>query len=199
MRFAAALVVFVGLLAGCPRHHDPPNYQPSFHEPVLPPPTPPPVAPPPAPWPPPLASPGPGAAGFPSAAPPPPPGVGVMPDGGAGLLELRGSADGGTVNGDPRGPRAEVLEAVVRSAAPALKRCVDAGPLPTGVDIPVRVVYRILPVGRVGLVDVEGQLPPDVTACVKSVIEGLRFPPFEGAPVSSALPFRFRRDVVPAR
>lgn len=195
MRSVAALVLVVGLLAGCPRHHDPPNYQPSFHEPVLEHTTPTLTPPPAAPWPPPRPAPSPAAVAFPAA---PPPGVGVLPDGGEGLLVLRGGADGGTVNGDPRGPRAEALEAVVRAAAPSLQRCVDAGDLPTGVDIAVRVVYRILPIGRVGLVDVEGRLPPGVAACVKSVIEGLRFPPFEGAPVSSALPFRFRRDVVRA-
>ena len=199
MRSVAAMLSLVVLCAGCPRRHDPPDWKPSFHEPVLAPPSQPSPAVaagwPPPPPPPPLSS----SITRPLPAPVLPPLAEAVPrDGGAPFAEVRRPPDGGTVNGNPKGPRAEELEAVARGAAPALERCVDAGPLPTGVDVPVRVSYRILNIGRVGRMDIEGNLPVDVRACIQAVFDGLRFPAFEGEPVSAALPFRFRRDVVPS-
>jgi len=179
-------------LSSC-RRHAPPDWQPSIVEP--PPRAPVVVAAPraPAPWPPPLIP-------SPPTPAPPPPELG-LPDGGAdgGVLVVTVRTDGGTVNGHPQGPRAADLEAIVRRALPTMERCVDSAELPANVDVSAYVRYRILPIGRTGTVEVQGNLPPASAACVKAIFDGLRFPRFEGEPIDSGLPFSLRRDVLPAQ
>lgn len=185
---ARALVAAAAVLAGC-RHHTPPEWTPSIHEPSVAAKAAP-AAPPPqlAAWPPPPPPPS-----LRAAPPGPPPAFAPPPDAGV-TFELRTARDGGTVNGHPRGPSAEALEAAVRAAAPELSRCARSESLPANVELSARASYKILPVGRTGTVEVQGPLPPDVMACVKGVLDGLRFPTFEGEPVSGALPFTIKRE-----
>jgi hypothetical protein len=104
--------------------------------------------------------------------------------------------DGGTVNGDPKGPRAEALNQVVGAAMPALQRCLDgAAELPEGKDLTLTVKYAIEPTGKTSGVAVTGPVPATARACAEGVMAGLRFPEFGGPPVEGSFPFSYRRDV----
>ena len=103
--------------------------------------------------------------------------------------------DGGTVNGNPRGPRAEALNAVLQSTLPALQRCFESwAELPPAYDADIRVNYRVLPSGRTAGVAVSGQVAHPVEACVVGVFETLRFPEFEGEVISGSFPFGYHRE-----
>jgi hypothetical protein len=105
-----------------------------------------------------------------------------------------GPGDGGaTLNGNPRGPRPEALEAVIKAALPSLQRCLDAVPaLPS--ELHVQVNYNIQPTGRTSGVDVSGAPGADSANCIRGVIDTLRFPQFEGDVVSGSFPFTYRRQ-----
>jgi hypothetical protein len=120
-------------------------------------------------------------------APPPPTVAALDLDGG---LELPG--DGGTVNGNPKGPKAEALNEVIRSSEPAIQGCLEGAELPTGTTAQVRVSYRIMPDGRP--VDVAIAAPPSAVECLKRTVGGMRFPSFEGEPVSGSFPYAYRRQ-----
>lgn len=106
--------------------------------------------------------------------------------------------DGGTINGDPRGPRAAAFNRVVAAAFPALRGCFDRAGLGPG---SVRVVahYTVEPPGYTGAVTVRGQAPEEALACCKGVIEGLKFPPFHGPKVAQDLPFTYQVTEKPVR
>jgi hypothetical protein len=172
------LAAIVAGLVACKRTHEPPEGfapPPPVVEQVA-------VAPSaePAPWPPPLPAPAPKAA----PAPPPP----VDP------IKMPPMADGGTVNGSSRGPKAEALNAVIQGARRPLQGCLDgAAGIPAGVEVQVAVSYRILPDGHARDIAVTGA-PAGAADCMGKVIDGLRFPPFEGDPVAGSFPYAYRRQ-----
>ncbi|HWE30745.1 MAG TPA: hypothetical protein VHB97_22210, partial [Polyangia bacterium] len=75
--------------------------------------------------------------------------------------------DGGTLNGDPRGPRAATWQAIVDAAMPALQACFDRAELPPG-EIAVTVHYTVELPGYTGAVTASGKAPkPVLDCCVK--------------------------------
>src|SRR5438132_1588898 len=148
------VIALAVLLAAC-RHRDPPPPLPApiAAEPVAAPaPAPPEPDPAPAPAPP-----------APRAAPPVPLGV-----------YATGMPDGGTVNGDPRGPRAAALNAVVSGAMPKLKDCLDgAAGIAASSDVALSVHYAIQPSGKPSGVTVTGGASAGALDCARGVIESL--------------------------
>ena len=126
----------------------------------------------------------------------PPPSL--RPSGGApaalGTLSTPPMPDGGTVNGSPNGPRASALNAVVQSASPRLKSCLDAIELPSGRELQVSVHYAIEPSGKTSHIEVSGALPRGAINCMEEVVAGLQFPEFGGEAVENTFPFGYRRD-----
>ena len=102
--------------------------------------------------------------------------------------------DGGSVNGHPKGPRPEVLDAVLQASVPSLRRCFDSwADLPPAYDADVKINYRVLPNGRTAGISITGQLARPVDACVQGVFEALRFGEFEGDEISGNFPFGYHR------
>jgi hypothetical protein len=130
---------------------------------------------------PPPAAPNEPAAAAPPSIPPQAPGPGVayaMPD-------------GGTINGDPRGPRAAVFNQIVQAALPRLQACFDAAKdLPNG-QLTVTVHYVVEPPGYTGAVRASGPAPQPVLDCCSRVFEGLQFPQFRGPKVEQNYPVTY--------
>ena len=96
--------------------------------------------------------------------------------------------DGGTLNNDPRGPRAAEWKAITDAAMPALQACFDTASLPYG-EIPVTVHYTVEPRGEPGAVTAKGPAPQLTLDCCARVVEGLRFPAYGGPKVERDLAF----------
>jgi hypothetical protein len=102
--------------------------------------------------------------------------------------------DGGTLNGDPRGPRPAAWQAIENAAMPALQACFDVATLPYG-EIPVTVHYTVEPRGETGAVKATGAAPRATLDCCERVVEGLTFPPYGGPKVERELAFTWsKRD-----
>jgi hypothetical protein len=186
------ILVLALLLAGaCRRHHEAPAYESDTRAPA--------VANEPA------GSPTAGAA--PTATPGNPLGEPVLPrrEGeppagmvGVGTDQRAANArmpDGGTINGDPRGPRAAEFNRIVDAAMPALRECFDRADLPAG-NVAVTIHYAVEPPGYTGAVTVKAEAPQAVLDCCRRVIEALKFPPFRGAKVEQELPFTYWKKEV---
>lgn len=106
--------------------------------------------------------------------------------------------DGGTINGDPRGPRAAEFNRVVDAAFPKLRDCLDRASLPAG-SIRVVAHYTVEQPGYTGAVTVRGDAPAEAIACCKGVIEALKFPEFRGPKVEQDLPFTYQKTEKPTR
>jgi hypothetical protein len=102
--------------------------------------------------------------------------------------------DGGTINGDPRGPRAAEFNRVVDGAMPQLRACFEHAPLPAG-DFGVTVHYTVEPPGYTGAVSARGTAPRAVLDCCRGVVESLKFPEFRGKKVENDLPVTFKKTV----
>lgn len=102
--------------------------------------------------------------------------------------------DGGTINGDPRGPRAAEFNRIVNDAFPKLRACFDDAdpPLPAG-DVHVVVHYIVEPPGYTGGVSARGDAPRPVLDCCRAVVEALKFPEFHGHKVEQDLPFTWQK------
>ena len=102
--------------------------------------------------------------------------------------------DGGTLNGDPRGPRAAEWKARVDGAMPALQACFDRANLGPQ-EIAVTMHYTVELPGYTGAVSAKGDAPKRVLDCCVAVIEQLRFPQYRGPKVERELAFTwFKRD-----
>jgi hypothetical protein len=104
--------------------------------------------------------------------------------------------DGGTLNGDPRGPRPVEYRAVVDAAMPALQACFDraSAELPFG-EIPMTIHYTVEPPGYTGAVTAKGNAPQAVLDCCQSVVEELKFPQYRGTKIERDIAFTwFKRD-----
>jgi hypothetical protein len=126
----------------------------------------------------------------PSAEPPPMAQPASVPSGTAAPVERM--PPGGTINGDPRGPRASVFNQVVQAALPRLQACFDAvaAGLPDG-QTQVSLHYFVEPPGYTGGVDASGSAPKPVLDCCRRVFEELKFPEFRGAKVEQTYPVTF--------
>ena len=106
--------------------------------------------------------------------------------------------DGGTMNGDPRGPRAAEWRAIVDGAMPRLQACFDRTSLPPGA-IPVTMHYTIELPGYTGAVTAKGSAPKAVLDCCVTVVEELKFPQYRGSKLERDLTFTWtRRAASPA-
>ncbi len=121
--------------------------------------------------------------------PPPPPAVRATPDAGAAA---------NTLNGNPKGPKAEDLSGVVQAAASQLQGCLDGNAdLPVG-TINVSINYQVEPSGAASGINVSAPgAPASVVDCLKGRFESLRFPPFEGAAVTGGYPMVYTRMAQP--
>lgn len=99
-----------------------------------------------------------------------------------------------TLNGDPRGITRETLNRSIQGAMGALAGCFSN----ITHDPMVAVSFEADPSGRPSLVRVNGA-PPDAESCIRSVVQGIRFPSFEGKGVQVDLPLSFHRTAAPAQ
>ena len=99
-----------------------------------------------------------------------------------------------TLNGDPNGLTRETLNRAVQGAMGSLANCFAS----LTQDPMVSVSFEADPSGRPSLVRVGGA-PPDAERCLRNVIQGLRFPSFEGKGVQVDLPLSFHRVARPGQ
>jgi hypothetical protein len=100
--------------------------------------------------------------------------------------------DGGTLNGDPRGPRPAEWQKIVDGAMPALQACFDRAELPPG-EIPITMHYTVELPGYTGAVTANGKAPKEVLDCCVKVIEALKFPEYRGPKVERDLSFTWSK------
>lgn len=94
----------------------------------------------------------------------------------------------GTLNGNPNGITRDTLNRSIQGAMGALAACfvnITHDPM-------VAVSFEADPSGRPSLVRVSGA-PPDAERCIRGVVQGIRFPGFEGKGVQVDLPLSFHR------
>ncbi len=98
-----------------------------------------------------------------------------------------------TINGHPRGPRAEVFNKVINSSFPRVNGCfaaqmhnIDPG------EHALRVKIGVSNAGRVTQAEViSGIDNAAVRSCVVDTLRSLQFPRYEGNEVEQEVPFRF--------
>jgi hypothetical protein len=100
--------------------------------------------------------------------------------------------DGGTLNGDPRGPRPAVWQPIVDAAMPSLQACFDRAELPPG-EINVNMHYTVELPGYTGAVTAKGSAPKEVLDCCVKVVEELKFPEYRGSKVERDLAFTWAK------
>ena len=93
-----------------------------------------------------------------------------------------------SLNGDPNGITRESLNRVIQGAMGSLAACFSN----ITQDPMVAVSFEADPSGRPSLVRVNGA-PPDAEHCIRNVVQGIRFPSFEGKGVQVDLPLSFHR------
>jgi len=104
------------------------------------------------------------------------------------------AANRGTLNGDPNGITRETLNRSIQGAMGSLAGCFSN----ITQDPMVAVSFEAEPSGRPSLVRVTGA-PPDAEQCIRNVVQGIRFPGFEGKGVQVDLPLSFHRVARPAQ
>jgi hypothetical protein len=100
--------------------------------------------------------------------------------------------DGGTLNGDPRGPRPAVWQTVVDHSMSLLQACFDRADLPPG-EITVSMHYTVELPGYTGAVTANGAAPKAVLDCCVKVVEELKFPEYRGTKVERDLAFTWAK------
>lgn len=103
--------------------------------------------------------------------------------------------DGGTLNGDARGPRPAAWQSVIDGAMPALQACFDQASLPPG-QIPVAMHFTVELPGYTGAVTASGPAPKPVLECCVKVVEELKFPEYRGTKVERDLAFTWSKRAV---
>jgi len=99
-----------------------------------------------------------------------------------------------TLNGDPNGITRETLNRSIQGAMGSLAACftnITQDPM-------VAVSFEADPSGRPSMLRVSGA-PPDAEHCIRNVMQGVRFPAFEGKGVQVDLPLSFHRAARPAQ
>lgn len=99
-----------------------------------------------------------------------------------------------TLNGDPNGLTREALNQSIQGAMGALAACFSS----LTQDPMVAVSFEADPSGRPSLVRVNGA-PPDAERCIRNIVQGVRFPSFQGKGVQVDLPLSFHRVGRPAQ
>ncbi len=94
----------------------------------------------------------------------------------------------GTLNGHPNGLTRESLNSAVQGSMGKLAACFS----PSAQNPMVAVSFEAEPSGRPSLVRINGA-PPDAERCVRNIIQGMRFSPFEGNGVHIDLPLSFHQ------
>jgi len=99
-----------------------------------------------------------------------------------------------TLNGDPNGLTRDTLNRSIQGAMGSFAACFSS----LTQDPMVSVSFEADPSGRPSLVRVGGA-PPDAERCVRNVVQGIRFPSFEGKGVQVDLPLSFHRVARPTQ
>jgi hypothetical protein len=99
-----------------------------------------------------------------------------------------------TLNGDPNGITRETLNRSIQGSMGLIANCFAS----ITQDPMVAVSFEADPSGRPSLVRVNGA-PPDAERCIRNVVQGMRFPSFEGKGVQVDLPLSFHRTARPAK
>lgn len=99
-----------------------------------------------------------------------------------------------TLNGDPAGLTREALNQSIQGAMGSLASCFSS----MTQDPMVAVSFEADPSGRPSLLRVNGA-PPDAERCIRNIVQGIRFPAFEGKGVQVDLPLSFHRVGRPAQ
>jgi hypothetical protein len=105
-----------------------------------------------------------------------------------------GPSGSATLNGDPNGLTRETLNRSIQGSMGSLASCFSS----LTHDPMVAVSFEADPSGRPSLLRVNGA-PPDAEHCIRNVIQGLRFPAFQGKGVHVDLPLSFHRVGRPAQ
>ncbi|MDB4966553.1 MAG: hypothetical protein JWN44_2242 [Myxococcales bacterium] len=100
--------------------------------------------------------------------------------------------DGGTINGDPRGPRAAEFNRVLDGALKQLPSCFAGPEVPAG-DLAIKVHYVVEQPGYTGGVTATGNAPKAALECARGIVEGLKFPQYRGPKVEQDLPFTLQK------
>ena len=100
--------------------------------------------------------------------------------------------DGGTLNGDPRGPRSAEWQTIVDHSMSLLQACFDRADLPPG-EITVNMHYTVELPGYTGAVTASGAAPKPVLDCCVKVVEELKFPEYRGTKVERDLSFTWAK------
>ena len=95
-----------------------------------------------------------------------------------------------TLNGDPNGLTREALNMAIQGAMGSVANCFSS----LTQDPMVAVSFEADPSGRPSLVRINGA-PADAEHCIRNVVQGIRFPTFEGKGVQVDLPLSFHRVV----
>ena len=98
------------------------------------------------------------------------------------------SGGSGTLNGNPNGLTRETLNSAIQGTMASLVTCFS----PSAQNPMVAVSFEADPAGRASLVRVNGA-PPDAERCVRNIVQGIRFPRFEGNGVHVDLPLTFHQ------
>jgi hypothetical protein len=93
-----------------------------------------------------------------------------------------------TLNGDANGLTREALNQSIQGAMGALASCFSS----LTQDPMVAVSFEADPSGHPSLVRVNGA-PPDAERCIRNIVQGVRFPSFQGKGVQVDLPLSFHR------
>lgn len=99
-----------------------------------------------------------------------------------------------TLNGDPNGITRDTLNRSIQGAMGAFASCFSA----LTQDPMVSVSFEADPSGKPSLVRVGGA-PADAERCIRNVVQGIRFPSFEGKGVQVDLPLSFHRVARPTQ
>jgi len=99
--------------------------------------------------------------------------------------------DGGTINGDPRGPRPAEVKAVLDAALVEVRACFDASPDIKPGEIPVSVTFTVEPPGYTGGITLKADAPKDVLDCAHAVYDKLKFREYRGPKVTLTRAFTY--------
>lgn len=106
--------------------------------------------------------------------------------------------DGGTMNGDARGPRPAVVKRILDGALTDVRACFDANPEVKSGDTRVAVHFFVEPPGYTGAVTLTADAPREVIDCARGVYENLKFPEFRGTKLELAPGFTYWKHGVDA-
>jgi hypothetical protein len=99
--------------------------------------------------------------------------------------------DGGTLNGDPRGPREAEVKAILDAALVDVRACFDSDTTLKPGEIPVSVRFFVEPPGYTGAVTVKADAPQAIVDCTHAVYEKLKFHEFRGAKIELTRAFTY--------